>query len=526
MNKSARPDHQLGLYSPGLDEKSEAVISAHFMHQINQDLNLKTYSAVDFSQKALLMDIEAIRDHLIPTILEASHHFILKRISAAKTRAGKNFKKYGLAKITQISTAEIITEVLFDRQFLKGPKSNCSRLILSKKIRSLIEKNQPIKMTIPALPYKSSSPLKTRGVMPDLSEINFLLSLAEIAHTIDLIYQETNILSQESLAKFTVVSDGSRFNSFLNEPIKSIKTYQDRLKEWIDQLNISNYVEIIDYQWLMDNFLPKDLYRNKIELREQARSQYSKLMLPLFNPDHIEQTINKAIELDPEPESSNPEGRFIPLFKSLIYIIRYKTLWNYTQLHGKQYDDLYIELTRHIFEPYTHLIDSDLQQIALFIKKPQYHSKPDPSTILEYLRQSMLWEAWNATINYISEIKSDRDLPSEPIATCLPNYIRWTIHAKMGQLAILTTTVSGDPVQAWHGVGVFKLTKNHKIKIYTLPTLLLEGNNATPVIINNGKNNRRFKQQPLFYVYPDIKFKDSGDLLDKIKKNITRSRKM
>ncbi len=133
-------------------------------------------------------------------------------------------------------------------------------------------------------------------------------------------------------------------------------------------------------------------------------------------------------------------------------------------------------------------------------------------------------------------------------------------------MAVLTTTAFGDPVQPWHGIGVFMRTKHNKIKLYTLPVLALEGSNAIPVIVENkilrqiatkvqkdrehgakmyiqtadevlsaistqqlsseaGLPEQPSKEQPLFYVYSDIKFENMNDLLEKIKQGLTRKRK-
>lgn len=522
--KKTKTNDQSGVYQVGLNRKSEAVISAHFMHDINQQTNLHLYSAQEFSAKALPVDAKLIIDYLIPTLLDASDKFINERISAVKIRARKNFKLYGLTSPKNVDLAEMITEVMFDRQFIKGPRSNSSRLIISQKIRKLVENQKPINLVILALPYKSSSPLKCRGTMPDLAEINFLLGLAEVAKTIDFIYRKVIVNTNNTMATFKVISDGSRFNTFLNENNETIEHYQVNLRWWIKKLEISNYVEIMDYQYVISNFLPQELQLEKNAIRARVREYYTHLMLGLLNPYNMSETINKAIELDPDPELSHPEGRYIPLFKSLIYIVKYATLSNYADLHDKNYVDLYVALTRHIFEPYIELTKNDFIEVETFISNPQLRS-PTPEKLLEYLRQSMLREAWIATIRYMAEIRSDRDLPQEPIITCFPDHIRWTIHAKPGQIAILTTTAFGDPIQPWHGVGVFKKTKHDKIKLYTLPVLSLEGMNATPITVENIENAPFIKDQPLFYVHPDIKFEHIDDLFEKIKLLLIRKRK-
>ncbi|MFI4962866.1 MAG: L-tyrosine/L-tryptophan isonitrile synthase family protein [Legionellales bacterium] len=520
MKKKSSNRSQSQIYSPGLHKDHEAVISDHFMHSINRDSNLALYNPNDFSKKALHINQELIMEDLIPSLLEASDAFILERVAAATNRIPEKIGDKAL------ECSEIMTELMLDRQFFKGSKFNVSRLNVFEKIKGLVDKKQPIHMVIPALPFKSSSPLKSRGSLPDLAEIHFLMGLAEIAKAITLIYSQIQTADTPKLqATFTIVSDGSRFNHFLNEPDEALKTYQTKLRGWIRILKIADYIQLVDYQWLLSTYLPAHLYKQKTEIRKKVHQQYCDLMNPLLNPYDMLTTISQAILCDPEPELSNPEGRFIPLFKSLIYIVRYKTLLDYAQLHQKNHVDLYTELTQHLFEPYTQLSTEDEKYIERFLSNAHPLDDPSEPALLEYLRQSMLKEAWTAAINYIAEIRSDRDLDQEPIATCLPDYIRWTIHAKPGQLAILTTTAFGDPVQAWHGVGVFKLTKNNKIKIYTLPVLSLEGVGSIPVLITNQGEDGLINDQPLFYVHPDIIFENVADLLDQIKHKVTRKRK-
>ncbi|MCW8419410.1 L-tyrosine/L-tryptophan isonitrile synthase family protein [Fluoribacter dumoffii] len=526
MKTEAREYESQGIYQVGLNRQREAVISAHFMHNINQRSKHQLYSSEEFSKKALLVNAEIIIERLIPTLLSASDTFILERASAAKIRARKNFKEYGLNSAQKISLSEVITEVMFDRQFLKGSKSNTSRRILAEKIRKLIAEHKPIKMVIPALPYKVSSPLKTRGNLPDLSEINFLLALVEIAKTIDLIYSSTIAGLSNKMASFTVICDGNRFNQFLNEKYTTIKQYQNHLRWWISKLGFSNYVEISDYQHIIKNNLPQKTQEEKTVIREQVGNFYKHLMLPLLDPYNMEQTINKAIECDPDPEITNPEGRFIPLFKSLIYTVRYEKLSLYSEVHQEDYSELYSVLTRHLFQPYAKLTRDDYVTIEAFIGNPQPRNSPSRNKLLEYLRQSMLSQAWHATINYMAEIRSDRDLPKEPLSLCYPEYIRWTIHAKPGQFAVLTTTAFGDPVQPWHGVGVFMRTKNNKIKLYTLPVLSLESCDAVPVIVEKTGQEPRMKGQPLFYIHPNIKWNHFDDFIEELKKGLTRKRKL
>src|SRR5205814_10721779 len=118
----------------------------------------------------------------------------------------------------------------------------------------------------------------------------------------------------------------------------------------------------------------------------------------------------------------------------------------------------------------------------------------------EHLRQAMLNEVWSATISYIAEIKSDRELTSEPISMCLPDHLRWTIHAKPGQLGLLTPAAFGRPVQAWAGAAGVKRAGQGGIRLCTLPVLALEGAGAIPVRSGDGNDALEPVRQPLFYL--------------------------
>jgi pyoverdine/dityrosine biosynthesis protein Dit1 len=107
-------------------------------------------------------------------------------------------------------------------------------------------------------------------MMPDLAQINFLLGLAEIAKTIDFIYREEIRVSHRVMAMFTVISDGSRFNRFLNESTSTIINYQQKLRWWLNELQISDFVEILDYQIFMKNHLPTELTLQKKNIKEQV----------------------------------------------------------------------------------------------------------------------------------------------------------------------------------------------------------------------------------------------------------------
>jgi hypothetical protein len=508
-------------YTTGVDRIQEAVISSHFMQKLAQNPALDVYDDQQLAAKSLEIDAQAVYDRLIPDILSACNDFCLARAVAAKSRAKTNYRKYGLSDPRDVGTVEYITEVMFDQQYLRGPRESCSREQLRDKVSERVHAGAPIEMVIPALPLKFFSPLKTRGRLPDLGELNFIFGLYEIAATIELIYRQARPGFTGTLARFTVVSDGSRFNRLINEPDSVVETYRRHLNQLILRLGLAEYIELLDYTLLLRDRLPEAIWVAKSTIEHRARSEYKELLWSIFDPYEMAGAMRAAALVEPDPESSNPEGRFVPLLKSLVYTINYRSL-ELKLLPSDQYCALYRDLAAHIFEPYVTLSHAELLAIQ---EEAEATTSSSPSVeVKEYLRQSMLREAWACAIDYMAEIKSARELPEDPILTCLPNHIRWTIHAKSGQLAFLTPAASGMMVQPWAGVAVFKSTKKTKIKLCTLPVLALEGVGAIPVTVSGDDTVLPRSDQPYFYLYPDLTFSDLDEFLTSLKGSLERKK--
>lgn len=511
------------VYKPGLDRVEEAVISSHFMHKFVQNPKLELYGDDEFAAKSLEIDANSVYNNLIPSILSACNAFCRDRAVRAKHRARENYWRYGLNDRRDVGLAHFIAEVMFDRQYLRGSRETCSRELLCSKVKERIEASSPIKMVILALPFKFSSPLKTRGRLPDLAEVNFILGLYEIAATIGLIYKEARPRLEGRLAEFTVISDGSRFNKLVGEADSVVEEYRAHLGLWIERLGLKGYITLLDYRALVRDRLPAVARETMSAVKNAARSEYANTLWPIFNPSDMGATIEAAAKVDPDPEYSNTEGRFVSLLKSLIYTINYTALQKFNRLPARQYRALYRDLIGHIFEPYAMLSPCELQSIS---EEADFSGDfPPTDKVKEYLRQTMLREIWSATIEYIAEIKSGRELEEDPILTCLPDHFRWTIHEKPGQLAVLTASALGIRVQAWAGAAVFKLTKDDRIRLCTLPVLALEGAGAIPVTVSGINGAPALSNQPLFYIYPDIAFADLDEFLSKVRRFHARKKR-
>jgi hypothetical protein len=496
------------VYQPGLDTLQEAVISSHFMHRVCSDASLEPYDDEQFRAKCLTIGPDLVDGTLLPALLRASGAFAVERAAAARERVRENFRLYGLDDPRRAGPAELITEVMFDRNFRRGSRESRAREVLREKVRERMAAGAPIAMAIPALPFKISSPLKSRGPLPDLAEVSFILALYEMAATIEHLYREARPELRGPLAKFTVVSDGSRFERLVEEPDGRSRAYRAELARWIGRLGLAEHVELVDYSALLAERLPDGAGEAKRHIRERGVHDYARVMWPLFDPCDMAGALRAAALADPDPEAANPEGRFVSLLKSLVFTINFRTLAPFAALRRGEFRALYRELTGHIFEPFAAL-SHDEEDGGRAVTPTTARSK-------EVLRRAMLREAWAAAIAYVAEIKSDRELDSEPIQACLPDHFRWTIHAKPGQMAVRIPTALGMPVQAWAGTAVF-MRGRKGLRLCTLPVLALEGAGATPVALGGG-------EQPLFYIYPDVPFTDIDDFLATVATQLVRAR--
>lgn len=489
-------------YQAGLSRKIEPVISSHFMSSITLDPNLQLYSAEALKKNAMWISSQAVDNLLLPALVNASHNFAAQRASAALQRARARSQEYGLDDPALVTAAEAITELMFDRQLSRKANLTRSRIVVRDDVAQLLNHRQSIELVIPALPFKIQCPFKSRGDLPDFAEVNMILFCFEIAKAIELVAAMASPASPPIQARFVVVSDGKRFASIVNVSDETIDRYRLGLLAWIKRLGVEKYVTATDYWELLDERLPEPMLAEKRKVTYDAMQIYNTKLNSAFDVFNMRESLAVSRVLEPDPEESNPDGRFAALFKSLVFTINYRALAK-LELDETAMQDIYRKITSNLLVPF---------------EEPEAVSGTMTD---EDLRHEMLEEVWQATIEYMAEIKSDRDLDDDPILVCLPNAVRWTIHPKKGQFAITIPSVNGFFVQAWAGTGFFRRTSRGAIQLCSYPVLGVEGIESIPVFERvtdiQGK-------QPLFYVDRQCKFEDIGSFADELTKRVTRRR--
>ena len=128
--------------------------------------------------------------------------------------------------------------------------------------------------------------------------------------------------------------------------------------------------------------------------------------------------------------------------------------------------------------------------------------------------QKMLNEAWAATIKYIAEIRSDRDMNEDIIEECFPDCIRWTIHKKNGQICIASRTVFGINLMPWHGVAMLK-ESGEVVKQYVIPYKMLEEEKTIKI-------NAEVQEKIIPVLDVDKEMNTANDLYEKLQSKLTR----
>lgn len=508
---------ELGTYSAGLGTQREAVVTAHFMHEQNCS-SWRMLADEDFAEKAVYMAPDEVATCLIAQLKASSNAFIKKRAEAAKKRAKQHYKVYGLSSAVDVTDAEIIVEAITDNMFRKTHISDQDKRNFRDKIAAVIAKGETIRLVAPMLPHKIESPIKVRGSLPGLAEAVVIVRLGEIAGVVDSLYPNDKRNPDVAGAEFVVVADGRRFQTSLHVPEQMIQCYQDGVQWWIDQLGFTNTVKIVDYEVVMNERLTPHKRNERNQYYMAAKKQLSSTLDPLLDVNRLHHTMRNVIRSEPYQERGSKEGRFVPLFKSTMYNIRYPVLSLYARRYHLDYSKLYQELTQHIFEPYTPALSTQqLNAIAEYIKGGNEATKTPPASVLEikeYLRCSMIAHAWESTKDYLAIVVADRQLADDPIIAGMENVIRFSIHSKPGQIGLET---GGNPVQPWHGTAQLRPTKKNKVKFGIQTALCLEAGGSIPVVVKaldaaekssgNGFIDMFIDSgQPLFYVHPDIGF--------------------
>jgi len=456
----------MGVYRQGLSAIEEDLFSEHYF--VRELDNLQA-------------DFGAQQDdckHKYPNLLTRDQfdRFLAITKNASKVHINQTINRIQariLPKIEQGSDplSTVLREVIGDRQFMKGPKHNVDWKDINNKVRKCLNDNIGVGCIIVGLPFKMPTVLKCVSHLPDFAEASFLLQLSEFCQVLRELLIRHVCHHWAGFVSFHIICDGRRFNKIVGIDEKTIEAYVNGIKHWIVRYGLEQIITVDDYISVTSRCLSRKMQIRKYQTRLQVLDIYSKCLGRKVSWIGLDEYLQMAVQDDPDPELNNEKGRFCSLFLSMLFTMRFRCIEQEATQQNCSYESLY----KHCIHLVTLRFRSSRNSLV------RENTIDDSIQLLD----DVLTEAWCAAIEYVAEIRSDRDLDQDLIQSSFPTALRWTIHVKSGQIGLNCTRVNGIAIWPWHGVAVFKPSQRG-LKTYNCPASMIDYGQFLPLraIIN------------------------------------------
>ncbi len=362
---------------------------------------------------------------------------------------------------------DTVVEALNDPHFRKQRNFGPSRESLRQMVSTALSRREPIEFVALMFTRKNVNPLK-RGPgdesTVDLAEIISLIHLNSFASLVAGLHPYG--------ARFTILSEGTRFRKAFHLDAGMVHLYQTRMREWIARLELS-HLRFLDYEEFLGGALGAHEQRERADSYAAALALYRDVIGKHLHVDDMEATVGNAIAADPIVDHGNVRNNFVPLWDSIKHSIPYPFLEEEARYRGVAYETLYKQVCSQLME-----------------------SHDDPA--IESLRVRILRASWDAAIEHNARIKGDADAGIDVAALVSPAAIRTTINPKPGSphLGIHSVRETLSRVQPWHGTAYLQLDGSGKISATVLTKLEIENMGAVPVRVSSDGEGICFYASP------------------------------
>ncbi len=408
--------------------------------------------------------------------------------SVAQRQNAAIYRSRVKSKQKKIGIHDVIAEVFYDNKYFRSTEKFFSPKLLKPKIKELIDKKQKIEMLLPILSRKPLSPIKNKGTLPDVSEIETLMRCATIGRII-------NNLSPLG-GRVMVLADGYKYNRACGTANEHVFKYQESLRFWIDRLGIGDVVNLVDYEQWIQQGRDKDFYHIRENLLKQLKEEIEQEFNPLFNPKNLVSALTNI-------KNKNDIGMQLNYtFWSIITSVNYKNLYSDCNNNNCYFDDntqkIYLSYISSLHLPLDEVMTSHL---ALCL--------PLPVSSLFDLFYNLRQQAWQAAICYVAISLVDRQLKT--LKYCSPDGIKLTIHGKQSEIHFISSSLQNIAITAQHCVGGLSYSKE-RFKVNFKYRIEREMQGEFPVFmkpIEDSVENRKvygslvdmsLRKQPIFYI--------------------------
>ncbi|KHS77688.1 L-tyrosine isonitrile synthase [Pectobacterium carotovorum] len=178
----------------------------------------------------------------------------------------------------ELVSSLILSELIqYRRRFTQSTKPISEEesqvtLVQLPRIRAFVEEERQIELILPAFPFKSPSPYKVLGRMPDMAERLSLIFLNSLCQRIQLYYPPG--------AHIRICSDGHVFGDLIGTSDETINIYQDEIENLLHELgavhlSVFNLKDVENMSALTADYdrLRQQLVENYADSEEEVKAQ-------------------------------------------------------------------------------------------------------------------------------------------------------------------------------------------------------------------------------------------------------------
>ncbi|WP_445495353.1 L-tyrosine/L-tryptophan isonitrile synthase family protein [Photorhabdus sp. SF281] len=230
-------------------ERMKAQISSrHLLIELTRELRYSLYFFGDVNVRSEYISADYFLDEFISLLQNIMNKSISQRQSATLIISRNLQNEY---EVKNIGISEVVSESLFDNYFFKIKKHYTPRNYIRDQVKKCLNKEEKIELLLPILSRKPFSPIKNRGGLADLAEIQTIIRCAKLGHL-------TNNLSPTG-CKFTILSDGLKYNRACGTPSHIVQEYQNSIIFWIKKLGVEDVINFQDYESWIEEYMPSNL---------------------------------------------------------------------------------------------------------------------------------------------------------------------------------------------------------------------------------------------------------------------------
>ncbi len=439
----------------------------------------RRYSRAEFSRIARRVDGHVVVSEAALAMRREALKFSRELAAHAEVRA-RSVERWGAQAGTP---SAMVVEVLTDRVIKRGRLSEEGRRSRRVRVEQELDRGR-LRVALLLLPRRARSPVKNRGVSPDLGEVSALVRMAEVG----LALREMNVFGVGDAPRDHIrvqvigVDDSYRYQTALRTPRCDVEDYQQALRRWVSALELGDCFALRRYSELTDQLSRQApaMFEARNQTFARIAAEYRRKVAHVRDDD--EACCNELVFRRRLAEIPGFEA-IVPLFESLWFDRYPSELEEHCRREGLDYEQEYLEFMTRIYDPW-------------------------PDVEREARRRECLWRTLEAAIDYRAAYESNtgelNEAGFDDVDFLLDHPLRASIHGKPEQVGHFSWIVgsSRTPKRCpWQGSAGLSLGRGGTLGLEIRTALEFEAAGYIPVCEHEPV--MLSPNQPIFYLSPD-----------------------